>query len=92
MRHLRVLAAAILIAVLGTVCAFADVTPIPVMLVRSGAIYVIIAVIVIIAALILLRRSVKKRRSMICGRFPEEAYSGEAREESKGSVDPEDPR
>ena len=62
MKRFRILAAALLLAALGTSAAFADITPIPVLLVRSGALYVIIAVIVMIVALALLRRSVRKRR------------------------------
>ena len=54
----------LLMIALGTSAAFADVTPIPVFLVRSGALYVIIAIIVLIIAMFLLRRSLRKR-SMI---------------------------
>ena len=65
MKRFRILAAALLMIVLGTSAAFADVISIPVLLVRSGALYIIIAVIVLIIALILLRRSVRKRSMMI---------------------------
>ena len=57
MKRFRILAAALLMIVLGTSAAFADVISIPVLLVRSGALYVIIAIIVLIIALFLLRRS-----------------------------------
>ena len=65
MKRFRILAAALLMIVLGTSAAFADVISIPVLLVRSGALYVIIAIIVLIIALFLLRRSVRKRSMMI---------------------------
>ena len=71
-KRLRILLAALLLIALGTSAAFADITPIPVLLVRSGALYVIIAVIVMIVAIALLRRSVKKRRLINDGREPEE--------------------
>lgn len=67
MKRFRILAAALLMIVLGTSAAFADVISIPVLLVRSGALYIIIAVIVLIIALILLRRSLRKRSMIIDG-------------------------
>ena len=63
--------------VLGTSAAFADVISIPVLLVRSGALYVIIAIIVLIIALVLLRRSVRKRSMMIDGNEAEEPEDNE---------------
>ena len=72
MKRFRILAATLLLIVLGTSAAFADITPIPVLLVRSGALYVIIAIIVLIIALFLLRRSVRKRSMMIDGNEAEE--------------------
>ena len=72
MKRFRILAITLLLIVLGTSAAFADITPIPVLLVRSGALYVIIAIIVLIIALFLLRRSVKKRSMMIDGNESEE--------------------
>ena len=72
MKRFRILAATLLLIVLGTSAAFADVTPIPVILVRSGALYIIIAVIVLIVALFLLRRSIRKRRMIIDGNGAEE--------------------
>ncbi|MBQ9826763.1 MAG: hypothetical protein IJM61_06250 [Firmicutes bacterium] len=72
MKRFRILAATLLLIVLGTSAAFADITPIPVLLVRSGALYVIIAIIVLIIALFLLRRSVRKRSMMIDGNESEE--------------------
>ena len=72
MKRFRILAATLLLIVLGTSAAFADITPIPVLLVRSGALYVIIAIIVLIIALFLLRRSVRKRSMMIDGDEAEE--------------------
>jgi membrane protein implicated in regulation of membrane protease activity len=77
MKRFRILAAALLMIVLGTSAAFADVISIPVLLVRSGALYVIIAVIVLIIALILLRRSLRKRSMMIDGNEPEEPEDNE---------------
>ena len=67
MKRFRILAVTLLLIVLGTSAAFADITPIPVLLVRSGALYVIIAIIVLIIALFLLRRSVRKRSMIIDG-------------------------
>ena len=67
MKRFRILAAALLMIVLGTSAAFADVISIPVLLVRSGALYVIIAIIVLIIALFLLRRSVRNRSMIIDG-------------------------
>ena len=72
MKRFRILAATLLLILLGTSAAFADITPIPVLLVRSGALYVIIAIIVLIIALFLLRRSVRKRSMMIDGNEAEE--------------------
>ena len=72
MKRFRILAVTLLLIVLGTSAAFADITPIPVLLVRSGALYVIIAIIVLIIALFLLRRSVRKRSMMIDGNEAEE--------------------
>ena len=72
MKRFRILAVTLLLIVLGTSAAFADITPIPVLLVRSGALYVIIAIIVLIIALFLLRRSVRKRSMMIDGNESEE--------------------
>ena len=72
MKRLRILAAALLLIAMFSVTAFADITPIPVLLVRSGALYIIIAVIVIIIALVILRRSIKKRRLINDGMEPEE--------------------
>ena len=72
MKRFRILAVTLLLIVLGTTAAFADITPIPVLLVRSGALYVIIAIIVLIIALFLLRRSVRKRSMMIDGNEAEE--------------------
>ncbi len=72
MKRFRVIAVTLLLIVLGTSAAFADITPIPVLLVRSGALYVIIAIIVLIIALFLLRRSVRKRSMMIDGNDEEE--------------------
>ena len=63
MKRFRIVLAALLLIVLGTSFVFADITPIPVLLVKSGALYVIIAVIVLIIALVLLGRSIRKRRS-----------------------------
>ena len=77
MKRFRILAAALLMIVLGTSAAFADVISIPVLLVRSGALYVIIAIIVLIIALFLLRRSVRKRSMMIDGDEAEEPDDNE---------------
>ena len=77
MKRFRILAAALLMIVLGTSAAFADVISIPVLLVRSGALYVIIAIIVLIIALFLLRRSVRKRSMMIDGNEAEEPEDNE---------------
>ena len=77
MKRFRILAATLLLIVLGTSAAFADITPIPVLLVRSGALYVIIAIIVLIIALFLLRRSVRKRSMMIDGNEAEEPDDNE---------------
>ena len=77
MKRFRILAAALLMIVLGTSAAFADVISIPVLLVRSGALYVIIAIIVLIIALFLLRRSLRKRSMMIDGNEAEEPEDNE---------------
>ena len=77
MKRFRILAVTLLLIVLGTSAAFADITPIPVLLVRSGALYVIIAIIVLIIALFLLRRSVRKRSMMIDGDEAEEPDDNE---------------
>ena len=65
MKRFRIFAAALLMIVLGTSAAFADVISIPVLLVRSGALYIIIAIIVLIIALTLLRRSIRKRSMIV---------------------------
>ena len=65
MKRFRILAVTLLLIVLGTSAAFADITPIPVLLVRSGALYIIIAIIVLIIALALLRRSIRKRSMIV---------------------------
>ncbi|MCR5010489.1 MAG: hypothetical protein K6A91_06090 [Clostridia bacterium] len=77
MKRFRILAITLLLIVLGTSAAFADITPIPVLLVRSGALYIIIAVIVLIIALILLRRSLRKRSMMIDGNEAEKPEDNE---------------
>ena len=77
MKRFRILAAALLMIVLGTSAAFADVISIPVLIVRSGALYVIIAIIVLIISLFLLRRSLRKRSMMIDGNEAEEPEDNE---------------
>ena len=79
MKRFRILLAALLLIVLGTATAFADITPLPVLLVRSGALYVIIAIVVIIVALVLLRRSVRRRNMTINGMEPEEPNDSDFR-------------
>ena len=72
MKHFRILLAALLLIALGTSAAFADVVSLPVFLVRSGALYVIIAIVVIVVALALLRRSIRRRNMAVDGMPPEE--------------------
>jgi hypothetical protein len=79
MKRFRIFLAALLLIVLGTSAAFADVVSLPVYLVRTGAIYYIIAVIVIIVVLALLRRSIRRRNMAVDGMPPEEPDDKDAR-------------
>ena len=61
MKRFRILAATLLLIVLGSAFAFADIAPMP----RTDPAQVIaiaVAVVVIIVAIVLLRRAVKRRR------------------------------
>ena len=71
MKHFRILAATLLIIVLGTSAAFADIAPSPSVRALPWIIYCIPAV-VIIVAIVLLRRAVKRRRLENDGMQPEE--------------------
>ena len=71
MKRFRILASSLVIAALGTVCAFADVAPEPDYRNIPGA-YIFVAVAVIIIALVLLRAMIKKRRLKNDGVQPEE--------------------
>ena len=79
MKRFRILLAALLLIALGTTAAFADVVSLPVFLVRSGALYVIIAIVVIIVALALLRRSIRRRNMAVDGMPPEEPNDNDLR-------------
>ena len=71
MKRFRILALSLLITMLGTVCAFADVAPEPDYRNIPGA-YIFVGVAVIIIALVLLRAMIKKRRLKNDGIQPEE--------------------
>ena len=71
MKRFRILAATLLIIVLGTSAAFADIAPSPIVRALPWIIYCIPAV-VIIVAVVLLRRAVKRRRLENDGMQPEE--------------------
>ena len=71
MKRFRILAATLLLIVLGSAFAFADIAPMP----RTDPAQVIaiaVAVVVIIVAIVLLRRAVKRRRLENDGMQPEE--------------------
>ena len=71
MKRFRTLALSLLITVLGTVCAFADIAPEPR---RDSAhtVAIIVAVVVIIVAIVFLRAMIKRRRLKNDGVQPEE--------------------
>lgn len=71
MKRFRILAATLLIIVLGTSAAFADIAPSPIVRALPWIIYCI-PVVVIIVAIVLLRAMIKKRRLKNDGIQPEE--------------------
>ena len=71
MKRFRILAATLLLIVLGSAFAFADIAPMP----RTDpaqVIAIVVAVVVILVAIVLLRRAVKRRRFQNDGMQPEE--------------------
>ena len=78
MKRFRTLALSLLMIVLGTAFAFADVIPVP----RTDPAQIaaiIVAVVVIIAAIVFLRRAIKKRRVQYDGMEPEEPTDNDLR-------------
>ncbi len=71
MKRIRILTLSLLITMLGTVCAFADIAPMP-KTDPAQITAIIVAVVVIIAAIVFLRRAVKRRRLQNDGMQPEE--------------------
>ena len=78
MKRFRILALSLLIIILGTAFAFADLAPMP----RTDPAQIaaiIVAVVVIIAAVVFLRRAIKKRRVQFDGMEPEEPSDNDLR-------------
>ena len=71
MKRFRILAATLLLIVLGSAFAFADLAPMP-KTDPAQAVAIVVAVVVIIVAIVLLRRAVKRRRLVNDGMEPEE--------------------
>ena len=72
MKRFRILALSLLITVLGSAFAFADIAPMP----RTDpaqTVAIIVAVVVVIVAIVFLRRSIKRRRLQNDGVQPEES-------------------
>ena len=71
MKRFRILAATLLLILLGTSAAFADIAPSPIVRALPWIVYCI-PVVVIIVAVVLLRAMIKKRRLENDGMQPEE--------------------
>lgn len=71
MKRFRILAATLLLIVLGSAFAFADIAPMP-KTDPAQVIAIVVAVVVIIAAIVFLRRAIKKRRYINDGMEPED--------------------